>query len=334
MITDHRVPLFTCDPVAAADHYRARGFAAWSGGVSGPFLAAARPQVDALREHLESQARPSYVERDFALPGAEHHDELLAFTAALTGTPPGSWILAECQLKGYGFGVSADPSLHKDRSASELAIGVPLWVPGASAIVLYPEHCRDANPFPSAREYGTRLTLGQRPEVALLGASPRRIASAVGDVVAFPGSSMFHGRERPAGVVALYFKLNRMGLDPLGADPRTYAARRASLALADGEDPALAELDVTPCPLLTKVIRERCRLDGWHSLEIGQIAGHKDLLLSEHELSIVLHVVSPTRVAALLAHLRIEVAAGLAMIRRLVRGGGLDLREHPRSEPA
>lgn len=319
--------MFVCDPAEQLAAFGSEGFAVWQAGVSDEFVAGARAQVAEVREQLEGPARRPFVERDFALPESDSLAEILEFAGALTQTEASSWTLAECQLKGYGLDIAPTPNLHKDRTASELAVGIPLHLPGRSFVVLYPDHAREPNRFVTANDYNARASFRERPEVALLGASPRRIASAVADVVAFPGSSMFHGRERSAGVVVLYLKLNRMGLDPCGVDPRTYASRRASLALVDVEDARLLMLELSHSPLLTKVVCERCRAERWNTVEIAEIAGHKPIVLTTFERDLVLQVDGPMRVGAWIERLGVATSDSLAALRRLVRAGALDLRE-------
>jgi hypothetical protein len=316
--------MFACDPFDRAAGFASEGFAAWRAGVSEAFVVGARAQVDEVREQL---AQRPFVEHEFALPEPSNLAEIFAFAAALTGSEADAWTLAECQLKGYGHDVDEAANLHKDRVASELAIGVPLWVPGPSFVVLYPDRARDPNRYVTANDYGARASFRDRPEVALLGVEPRRIASEVADVLAFPGSSVFHGRERAAGIVVLYLKLNRLGLDPSGVDPRTYPRRRVAVSLADVDEPRLLELEVGCCPLLTRVVTERCRGDGWSTVEIAEVAGHKPVILSAIERELLLAVRRPTRVVVLLDSLALARSEAVPALRRLVRAGALDLRE-------
>jgi hypothetical protein len=154
---------------------------------------------------------------------------LLHSIAALTGLPESTMTLSERHIMIYDENAAAAPKLHKDRFASQISVGIPLEVSDESRIVLVPHGARQINLLEQA-VYSTREvdptaefvswdTLGLAPpetetangglEVVALGAGP-------GDVVVFAGSSMFHGRLNAARSSMLYFKLNAVGLDPLG----------------------------------------------------------------------------------------------------------------------
>jgi hypothetical protein len=155
--------------------------------------------------------------------------ELLGSIAALTGLSEPKMRLSERHIMIYDENAAAAPKLHKDRFASQISVGIPLEVSDESRIVLLPHGARQINLLEQAvysarevdptAEFVSWETLGLAPpetEVAKHGLEVVALGAGPGDVVVFAGSSIFHGRLNSACSSMLYFKLNAMGLDPLG----------------------------------------------------------------------------------------------------------------------
>jgi hypothetical protein len=158
--------------------------------------------------------------------------ELVDSISALTGLPASKMTISERHIMVYEANAASAPKLHKDRLASQISVGMPLEVSSGSHIALLPHGAREINSLEqaiySAKEveptakFVSWETLGREKPTA----GPRSdglelvtLDAGAGDVVVFAGSSMYHGRLNAAKSAMLYFKLNALGLDPLGEDP-------------------------------------------------------------------------------------------------------------------
>ncbi|HUY21611.1 MAG TPA: hypothetical protein VMV22_04650 [Acidimicrobiales bacterium] len=153
--------------------------------------------------------------------------DLRALTTGMCGLDPERFTLAERHLKRYEPDADPAPVAHKDRLASQVSVGVSIDVPEGSYLVLYPTVHRDPNPFLTA-DFRESLAPDELPEVVLRGSPAVEIHDRPGDVVLFPGSSVWHLRRNSANTVNLYLKCNDFNSDPLGEDPSTAARRRAT----------------------------------------------------------------------------------------------------------
>jgi hypothetical protein len=142
-------------------------------------------------------------------------DELFATAAKLLQSRPEDIVLSERHFHVYTADAPPDPLPHKDRAASQIAIGIPLVCCGRSELILFPDES-PANTLDSA--VGLRRALGGSPErvEGFMARTPRvRLRAGRGDAVVFLGSRYFHERYNAASSVILYLKLNNSGSDPL-----------------------------------------------------------------------------------------------------------------------
>lgn len=319
--------VFTFDANEAVRDFQSSGLVHAKSGVSADFLEYARPQQDAFEQGDGSKV--SFREMDFALPDLDETLQRIFDVVATVGRlDRARMTLAECQLKGYFESTPSAPTLHKDRLASEIAIGIPLRTAPESRFVAYPDRELEANPFSSSREWHRSLDPARFPQVLFDGVPPLELDVRPGAAVLFRGSRIYHGRSHGAGSTVLYLKLNALRLDPHGVDPSTRRHRKSSVLLFDrltNDEWFDAVVDVSP--RLTEMRRVYTR-DGWQEIVLAVIHGERDLRLSEIELRIVRALPGPTPVRTALR--RAGVSDGeqsIGAIRRLVRFGVLDLIE-------
>jgi hypothetical protein len=146
---------------------------------------------------------------------ARLRDELFFTAAALLRCAADAIVLSERHFHVYSADAPARPLPHKDRAATQLAIGIPLDT-GDSALMLFPD-ASPANVIESA--VGLRRALdGCDARIAdfMARAPAVRLDTKRGDAIAFLGSRIFHERYDAAGTAILYLKLNNFGADPLG----------------------------------------------------------------------------------------------------------------------
>ncbi|WP_224368786.1 hypothetical protein [Hyalangium versicolor] len=320
--------IFTFDPGEAASEFQARGYVHVPRGVSPSLLSYASEQ----QMRFEQEADPSsqrFRERDFVLPDAETTlEELFDAVATVCGLDRSRMTLAESQLKGYPAGTNAQPALHKDRFASEIAVGIPLRAAPESRFVVYPDQHLEPNPFVSAAMWHRSLDPSQTPQVLFDGVQPVELDVQPGDAVIFRGARAYHGRTHAAGATVLYFKLNALRLDPVAADPSTRRGRENSLLLVDrlrDEEwlTAVAELS----PRLTEVRRHYTR-DGWQEVLLASVHGERDFRLTELGFRMVRALRGAMRVEQLLREVDIADAQwghAISELRRMVRFGAIHL---------
>lgn len=215
--------VFTVDLALYASDFARQGYCVVPAALSEAFLGFARAQAQALKAApaVRFDVAGKKLQRVFEFPaGFDFETGVRLPLARLFGVSPEALTLSERHLNVYLPGAPEQPAPHKDRKASEMAVGLLLEDPQASELILYPQSCREPNPFDSASEWRRSLAPEQWPEVLLAGVEPVRISSRPGDLVAFRGSSMYHERLRPAGAEILYLKCNTLGLDPLGEEIR------------------------------------------------------------------------------------------------------------------
>jgi hypothetical protein len=215
-------PLFrfaACDHVS---HFERNGYVLIENGVSSEFLDFVRSEL-ARCEQDHDDISPQFDKRGrkrqylFEFPDdIGLIQQLVSTIGELTGLPADDLVISERHIKVYPLDARPDPPPHKDRRASQVAIGIPVVSPRESRLILYPHHQRSENVFDSYDEFIRSLPQAERPENALKGISPVVLDPRPGDVVVFQGSSIYHERMRAAGSKILYLKLNAMGLDPIG----------------------------------------------------------------------------------------------------------------------
>jgi hypothetical protein len=214
--------LFTFAPNDHADHFREHGHVLVKGGVSAGFLENVKSALIRC-EHDDRDISSKYDKRGrkqqylFDFPNRPSlAAELVITVGRLAGLPPDDLVLSERHIKVYPVDARPDPPPHKDRRASQIAVGIPIVSPPEARLHLYPYHQRSPNPFDSYDEFIRSLPEAQRPENSLRGVEPVVLDPQPGDIVAFEGSSIYHERMRAAGSKILYLKLNAFGLDPIG----------------------------------------------------------------------------------------------------------------------
>ena len=104
--------------------------------------------------------------------GRDYHAELVAAVAGVCGVEPAALVLSERHIKAYEATAVPDPPAHKDRFASEFAVGFSVRVPEGSTLVLYPRDERAVNPFNSSTELRASLRPDALPEKTLAGVVP------------------------------------------------------------------------------------------------------------------------------------------------------------------
>jgi len=225
-----------------ADHrkrYAEDGWLHVQSGLTDDFLAYARSLVeqsgalDPLEGSAIQGAKTQYV---FDFPdGFEYEKHLFGVVAGMTGWEPGSVTLSERHIKAYLPDAHPRPIAHKDRYASAIAVGLTLWVGEGSHVVFYPETDRATNPYLTAG-LNDALPRDRHPAVILRDAPEMAIHDQPGDVLAFPGSSLWHLRRNSASTVLLYLKFNNFGCDPLGEDPLSADLRAMTTTALAHED--------------------------------------------------------------------------------------------------
>lgn len=321
--------VFDFDPADHREAYQRDGWVHVKGGATQEFLDAARllvlQQTTAQRlggKGLAGQ-KDQYL---FDLPASlEPGRDLFDVIAPLTGLRRSTTTLSERHVKAYSADADPWPAAHKDRLSSQVSVGISVEVPSGSHLVLYPHDDRWVNPFLST---GLRDSLepGALPEVVLAEVDGVEIHDEPGDVIVFPGSSMWHLRRRSAGAVNIYLKFNDFDADPLGEDPSTAPRRADTLAALHGPGEALETLVPVLSRRFDSVVEERSRA-GWRRTLSAVVWGGPPVPLSDPE-ALLLRALEPTRpVSALRAappgDLQPEdVDAG---VRRLAERGVCDL---------
>ena len=324
--------VFDFDAAAHAAQYAARGYLHAVKGVNPEFVEYAMAQARALMgadaDLKEWNFKGKKAQFLFDFPAEEGwYDALKDSIAAVTGLARSRLTLCERHIKVYDAHAPENPPPHKDRLASEVAVGFPLVVSPGSHLVLWPEHHLETNIFNSTELHRRSLDPEALPEKRLAGIEPVRIDMQPGDVVLFRGAGIYHERVKPAKSIVLYLKFNALRLDPIGEDPATPAQRRASLERLEGADAQLLGLALEASPRLDRVTRLYSRLH-WTEVLQAQVWGEKEFCISELELALIKAADGRTPLGALLASLGYgegEQRAALAAVRRLVRLQALDL---------
>lgn len=214
--------VFTFTPEAYADEFRAEGFVQIRNAVTPDFLDYARAQAlhaSPLRQReLPNLEIPSKKRQQlFDFPDNESLESVLDALAALSNLDRTKLIISERHIKFYDVVAPPFPTPHKDRYASQIAVGIPLEVPRISRLVLFPMHGRNANVSGTAITW--RDGYDTKAPKQLTDAESVALDTRPNDIVIFCGSSIYHEREHAAGAIVLYLKFNDMGLDPLNENP-------------------------------------------------------------------------------------------------------------------
>jgi hypothetical protein len=233
--------MFSFDARDYAATFASQGFVHMPQCVSEEFFQVLSKQVD---DYLRGELLADFAigDKQQALyqfpPGRDYYGELIDAVSGVCGVEADSLVLSERHIKAYEDKAVPDPLAHKDRFASEFAVGITVRVTPGSTLVLYPYDERTVNPFNSSTELRASFRPECLPEASLRHARRVEITDAPRDVIIFRGHSMWHLRAKPAGTVMLYLKLNTLNCDPLGEDPTTAGIRErttAFLSLIDSE---------------------------------------------------------------------------------------------------
>lgn len=238
-------PLFNFDPAQYAPAFASQGFVHIPGGLTEEFYQVLVKQVD---DYLQGQLLKDFAIGDkqqalYQFPqGRDYYGELVSAVAGVCRADPAALVLSERHIKAYEAKAISDPPAHKDRFASEFAVGFSVRVTEGSTLVLYPHDELDVNAFNSSTELRASLRPEWTPEKTLANATRVEIQDSPRDVIMFRGNSIWHLRAKPAGTVMLYLKLNTFNCDPLGEDPATASFRVRTAELLTRSDEELERL--------------------------------------------------------------------------------------------
>ncbi len=228
--------------------------------------------------------------------------------------------LSERHIKAYDDDAPARPTAHKDRISSQVSVGLSIDIPEGSALVLYPQDDRRANMFNVSAALRASLAPEEQPDVVLRDAQEIVINDKPGDVVVFPGSSMWHLRRDAARAVNLYLKFNDFDSDPLGEDPATPQREEGTRAALD--EGGLIERVPVPARRLDTITRQYTR-DGWSQIVQASVWERDPIALSPEQVDLLWALDGRRSVRELSA--MGDGAAVEAAVRRLAERGVLDL---------
>jgi hypothetical protein len=234
-------------------------------------------------------------------------------------------VISERHIKDYQPDADPSPEAHKDRYATEVAVGFSIYVSPDSTLVFYPRDDLWVNPFNSSAELQSSLSEERSPDRVLKDAHRVEIHDSPRDVFMFRGNAIWHLRSKPAGTTMLYFKMNAFNCDPLGEDPATEQLRRKThelLSLSDGE------LERT-IPLLGRRVDylHRRYTREWHEVFGVVLWGERHLTIDDVELRGLQAIDGRHTVRAVIQHMTSapDRETALSKIRRLAALGVIDL---------
>ncbi|HEX2135843.1 MAG TPA: hypothetical protein VHG30_08050 [Microvirga sp.] len=224
--------VFKVDPGTYKDVFDRDGYVLLKDILSDEFLdhlkrfhrQAAEGALDECAKWRISGKKQQYV---FDFPSKEAADQFRAGIARLTGMDEDKITISERHLKHYNEDAEEFPAPHKDRHASGISVGLPVYLGPETSVCVFPTLDRSENMAETAVFMNGNGASGIRELYETKGV---QLHEAVGDVIVFHGSSMFHERIKPRGTAVLYIKLNDRGEDPLGEN---IFARSASLVPAE-----------------------------------------------------------------------------------------------------
>ena len=211
--------LFRYNPARAKAQLKARGYAHLRQVLSPEFEeylktflteALAKTSLESEDWHIRGKKR-QFV---FDFPDEAAAEEFRLALTELTEIPYFRFTISERHLKLYDPNAEPFPAPHKDRSASHFSIGLPVRLPAGSTVCMFP----DLDPGENPEDHATFLAKGSSEDIRALYASSQAemLDEAVGDMVVFWGSRIYHERVMGAGTAVLYIKVNGIGEDPLG----------------------------------------------------------------------------------------------------------------------
>lgn len=326
--------VFQFDPSEYAASYARDGYVKIQAGVSPAFLAFVLKEAHDLVEEQKSLKDWEFKGKKqqflFSFPReSDYPDGVHEHVAAVTGLLLHDLTLCERHIKVYDETAVANPPPHKDRVASEVAVGIPIVVPEGSELILYPSTDVSPNPYNTTALHRSSLDEHEFPENKLKGISPVSVDVQPGDVIMFRGSAIWHERVNSANTATLYLKFNGMRLDPLGEDRSTMAQRQQSLELLSSlTDAQLLASAIEVSPRLERISRHYTRLY-WKEVIQAYVGGEQEITLTERDLQIFRNVEGGRTVAGTLRRIGVsdsELPDALSATRRLIARGGIDIR--------
>jgi hypothetical protein len=324
--------IFTFNPEDYQDEFSKNGFVLIKNGINADFLAVAIEQAekqksdnkDISNQHFKGKKRQylyEFDEWDFYDNGLK----TLAKTASLSEEKA---TLCERHIKVYEPDAAPKVPAHKDRVAAQITVGIPLFIPEDSHIVLWPNDHLTINSLNSTALWRSDHDEKDLPENILKDIEPVRVYAKPGDVVLFRGSSIHHERENPANAQILYLKLNAMRLDPLAEDPSTLQQQITSQQiLTQFDDHKLLDCLVEVSPRLEKISRHYTRLY-WKEVIQAYVTGEQEFTLTEMEFEVFKKIEDQKTVSEIISRLGIPESEHIdyvPMIRRLVKFKGLNV---------
>jgi len=277
--------MFSFDPHQYASTFARDGFVHIHQGLSEEYFQILSKQVD---EYLQGELMKDFAigDKQQALyqfpPGGNYQDELKQAVAKLCGVEASTLVLSERHIKAYEAKAIPDPLAHKDRFASEFAVGFAVRVANESTLALYPYDELEVNPFNSSTELRASFRPEWLPEKPLKKARRVDIKDSPRDVILFRGNATWHLRSRPAGTVMLYLKMNTFNCDPLGEDAATADFRKRTTELLAHSDTELGQM----IPLLGRRVdyfHRRCNRD-WKEVLGVVLWGERHFTIDPDEL--------------------------------------------------
>jgi hypothetical protein len=331
----HRFSVFDFKPGEFSAQYAKDGYVRIPGGVNPEFLRfvqeTTRQQLDQDKSLKDWNFKGKKRQYLFDFPDScDFPHGVKEMVAQVTGLDVTKLTLCERHIKVYDSEADPNPPPHKDRLASEVAVGIPVTVPKDSMMVVYPRQLAGINPYHTTAALRASLDEEDLPEHTLANEKPVEIDLQLGDVVMFRGSALYHERLHAANTIMLYLKFNSLRLDPLGEDPSTmlqFANSQKTLEALD--DDALLDSVIEVSPRLECVNRIYSRLH-WKELLHARVSGEKEFTISEDELQMLRNTDGARTVREVVETVGYSVGsygAILPRIRRLVRLGGVDIVE-------
>ncbi len=322
--------MFAFNPADYAAKFAAHGYVHIPSGLAAGFHTLLVQQVAAIREanRLKEWAIGDKQQSLYDFPaGHDYRRELCEFVGKVTGLDADSLVISERHIKDYESDAAPNPVPHKDRYATEVAVGFAVHVSPQSSLVFYPFTDVGLNHFNTAAEFRASLSEEKSPERLLEHAPRVEFHDQAGDVFMFHGNSIWHTRTNPANTTMLYFKINSFHCDPLGEDPLTPAVRSKTeqlLALRDAE----FEKTIPVVGRRVDYVHQRFNRQ-WQEVAGVVLWGQKHLTIDGDELAALRLMNGRRDLAAVLREsAAADKASLLGKLRRLAARGVVDLRSH------
>jgi hypothetical protein len=322
------VKVFNFDPADHLAQWNSHGWVHVRNGVDPEFFAYLRDFVTSSfsQSHVEGKAIGGQKDQAlFEFPSeVDFQAEVFDVIASLCGLDREGMTLSERHIKLYNADADPEPVAHKDRYSSQVSVGISIDIPAESRLVLYPKDQRAENPFNVSPALLASLDPDEHPAVALQDAEELVIDDEPGDVMLFPGRSMWHLRRNPARATNLYLKFNDFGSDPLGEDPATGRLREGTLAVLNGKND-FGRLVPVPARRLDTLTRHYTR-EGGEVLQ-ANVWEQKPLTLGTAEFKLLQLADGRRDLAAVAQEIsELSLNNGLeSSVRRLAENGALDL---------